>query len=97
VNRAGCGRVLEIPERRTVLLVRLEGGENWAEFEIGAGAAGRPFVHGGAMGGVVHERAVGHVEEARSQLGDRGCLSKSCASRHLGIWHALITGRTESL
>ena len=85
VNRAGGGRVLEISERRNVLLVRLEGGKNRAEFEIGAGAAGRPFVHGGAMRGVVHDRAVGHVEEARSQLGHRGGLSKSCARRHHGV------------
>src|SRR5213079_1914789 len=49
VNRASGGRVLEIPERRNVLLVRLEGGENRAELEIGAGTAGRPFVHGRAM------------------------------------------------
>ena len=85
VNRAGGGRVLEIAERRHVLLVRLERGKNRAEFEIGAGAAGRPLVHGGAMGGVVHDRAVGHVEEAHSQLRRRGGLSKSRSGRHHGV------------
>ena len=59
MNRARSGGVFQIPERAHVFLVRLEWGENRAEFEIRAGAAGGPFVHRGAVRGVAHDRAVG--------------------------------------
>jgi hypothetical protein len=66
-------------------LVRLERSQDGAELEIGAGAGGRPLVHGRAKFGVGHDGAMGKVEEARAQLGNGGGLRERRAGRHHGL------------
>src|SRR4029077_3455604 len=64
-----------IGERSHGVLVLLERLENWAEFEIRAGTARGPAIHGFPMGRVPHDRAMGNIEEARPQLRRGGGLS----------------------
>src|SRR5262249_14240026 len=76
VNRSRTGRVLKVAERSHVLFVWLQRRKNRAEFEIGARTAGSPLIHGGTVGGVVHDGAVGNIEKARAHLRCRGGLSQ---------------------
>ncbi len=85
MNRACRRFVLQISERRDVLLVRLERRKNLAELEVGAGAAGRPFIHRRTMRRVAHDRAVRQIEEACPQFRHRGGLGESRVGRHHGI------------
>ncbi len=82
MHRARRGGVLQIAERRNVLLVRLQRGQNRAELETFAGAGRRPFIHRRTMRRVVHDGAVRKIKEAGSQLGHRGGLGQSRAGRH---------------
>src|SRR5262249_22022381 len=63
------------------MLVLLERLENWAEFEIRAGTARGPAIHGLPMLRVPHDRAVGNIEEARPQLRRGGGLGERGADR----------------
>ncbi len=65
----------------TSVLVLLERLENGAEFEIRAGTARGPAIHVLPMLRVPHDRAVGHIEEARPQLRRGGGLRERGAGR----------------
>ena len=81
VHGGDAGLVLEMAERRHEVLVLLERLENVAELEIRAGAARGPAIPVLPMGRVPHDRAMGHIEEARPQLRRGGGLRERGGGR----------------
>ncbi len=75
-RRALGGPVMQVADDRHIFPKRLERLQNRLEVEIGAGLVGRPGIHFGAEARVVHDRAVGKVEEAHPRLGRGGGLAQ---------------------
>jgi hypothetical protein len=83
VHGRALGRlVAEAADDRHVLLQRLERLEDRLEVEITAHDVGRPAIHFRAKARVVHDRAVGQVEEAHARFRGRGRLRERRGGRH---------------
>ena len=82
MHRTRGGGILQVPERRHVLLVRLQRRKDRTEREGGTGTGRRPPVQRRTVRRIPHDRAVGNIEESGPQFRNRRGLGERRAGRH---------------